>query len=313
MFSQTTFQDILDQLGWMYSDNEEEMRRDLNMARERIIKSGSWNGCVVEVAFNGSTGYITLPAHIASITAVTTDRIPAIVFSRDLPYVEFGPGTLRSTVPGCGMLVDAGDEWVTSVNHTSGQKLRFVLSNAADVDKEIRFFGTVSGQAIFDPATGAEGLPLTLSSTTTDTASTLDTFTGFQKPVTKGTVSVYSWDGTTATLLQVYQPYETRPRYKRYLTGTYDTSKAIGALGRLRYNPIVNPTDFVIPDDINALQYGMKAIQSQNSSNAQEANQMWDQCFQLLNEAHRNSRGKQIPSIVISGPGGYPSYLQHIR
>lgn len=310
--SQTTVLDVRQQLGWLVSNDDiyaKNFLRNLNLARQRIIQSGRWKGCVVETVFNGSTGYITLPPHMASIEGVTLNGCPTISFTKDYPYAVYGPGTLQHVTAGLGFLIDAGDHWVTSVDHIAGQQLRFVISNPEDVnppDNEeliIRIFGEDSnGNELYD-GNGFAGMDLKITSATQVFTPALNKFTGFQKPQLRGTMEVQSWDGANATTLQVYQPWETRPRYKRYRTGTYPSDKPIGCQCRLRYTPVCADTDFVIPDNLNAIELAMQAIDCQHSRDYQGAQAAWNICYNILNQEYANLRGKSIPTLTIIGPG----------
>jgi hypothetical protein len=310
--SQVTVGDARAALSWVVNPrdaNDEAFLSRLNLARNRIINEGRWLGCTLHVVFDGSTGYITLPPHMSSVVGVTINGCPTISFTRDYNYGVFGPGTFKDSdiTHGIGFLIDAGDHFVTSIDHTEGQQLRFVLSSAEDVDTVVRVFGTdVNGDDIFDEY-GFAGQDLTLTSAATVFPTALNKFTGFQKCVGAGTMTVQSWDGVTATNLQVYQPWETRPRYKRYYTGQYQATIPIGCLTRLRYTPVYAETDFVIPGSLGALLAALQAMDQEESRN--DATAEWNRCYTILNDEFKNSRGKAIPNLEIISPNPTNFYV----
>lgn len=310
--SQVTLGDARKLLSWVVNADDADdadFIRNLNLARERIINSGRWLGCTLETVFDGSTGFITLPPHMGSIVGVTVNGCPTISFTKDYSYGIFGPGTLKNVTHGLGFLIDAGDQFVTSVDHTSGQQLRFALSSTDDVDQVVRIYGTdINGDTLYDDE-GIQGINLTLNGVSIVFPTALNTFTGFQKCVTYGTVEVQSWDGSNATSLQVYQPWESRPRYKRYRTGEYQSTVTIGCLTRLRYTPVYAETDFIIPGNLNAIRSALQAVDCENTRNYSDADEAWTRCFSLLNEEFKHSRGKSIPTLEIIGPNPTAVYF----
>lgn len=308
--SQVTLGDARSALSWVVNPTDENdplFISRINLARQRIIDSGKWLGCTLEVVFDGSTGYITLPPHMRSVVGVTVNGCPTVAFTRDYSYGIFGPGTLKGVTSGLGMLIDAGDQFVTSVDHIAGQQLRFTLSSADDVGKTVRIYGTdLNGDVLYDED-GFEGRDLVLAGATTLFPTALNSFTGFQKCVGFGTMTVQSWDGSNATQLQVYQPWETRPRYKRYRTGEYQSTVAIGCLTRLRYTPVHAETDFVIPGNLNALRSAFQAMDSEEARNYSDADSAWVRCFGVLNEEFESSKGDAIPNfqVISSNPTSF--------
>lgn len=239
---------------------------------------------------------------MASIIGVTINRVPVAVFGELNQYVECGPGTLDFSKPGRWSLTSLGDQFCTTTDHIAGQQLQFRLSNPADAGLTFRIFGEdVNGQDIYD-TNGSPGQNLTTVNPVATFPTALNTFNGLQKPATKGSVSVYSWNGSVATLLSVYEPWETRPHYSRYGTGTYDSTKPIGCLCRKRYYPLVSDTDFCDPGNINGLQAAIQAIDCSQSRNFDEAKMAWGECYRVLNDEVRSLRGKAQPSVQVIGP-----------
>lgn len=302
MLSSTTLADIRAQLGWMVPDSTEFLQ-DVNQALSSVINNGLWEGTIRTVLFNGSTtGYITLPWFASSIIGVTVNKWPQMVFDQYRQYVECGPGIIDPTLPGCGPLTFMGDSFVTAKDHIVGQQLRFRISNAADANKVVRISGTnTSGTPIFD-ATGAEGNNLKLLSPVTTFAVNLNEFTGIQKPATLGTLAVYSWDGVTETLLSLYEPWETKPHYSRYLTGVLDSTFPIACLIRIGYTPLVNDTDWAPIQDMNAWEYALQAINFQHVRDTDNAKKSWASCTDQLNQEVRALRGKAQPVVNLIGP-----------
>lgn len=302
MQTSTTLADTRSQLGWLVTDSSDFLQ-NLNQMRAYVIESGLWEGSIVETIFNGSTtGYLTLPAHMASILGVSINKYPVPVFGQFQQYIECGPGTINNTKPTVGFLTFMGDQFVSNVDHIVGQQLRIRIANSGDAGVVVRISGTDTSGNELDDATGNEGQNLTLLNPVTTLATSLNTFTGFQKTVTLGAISVYSWDGTTETLLSRYLPSETRPHYSRYLSGTIDTTFPVACLCKLRYYPVLADTDWVVPGNINAIEFGMQAVDAQHVRSYDMSSASWNNCFRILNEEHRSLRGKAQPSLTFLGP-----------
>lgn len=267
-----------------------------------MIDGGQWIGVNVECAFNGANGQITLPPHFSSVIGVTIKNIPVPVYGEFHQYVEFGPGVIDPTYPTRGYLTQYPTGYPTVVELTAGQQVRYRNVVPADAGALCRIFGDdTNNNPIFDVTTGFEGIGFAMASP--ETISTpLNKYTGFQKPVTKGRINVYGWDGATETLLSQYQPYETRPSYTRYLVGTVDANWNIGCLCRLRHMPVYTDTDFVRVGNLAAWEHALQAIKFNMIEQFDKATAKWDECFKVLNAEHMSRRGKARPELTVAGP-----------
>jgi hypothetical protein len=301
MQTDTTLADVRASLGWMVNSSTDFLV-NLNQARQYIIESGLWEGMKREVIFNGSTsGYITLPPHYESIIGVTINKVPVPVFSEFHQFVECGPGTLDATHPTKAFLTFAGDGFPSVVDMTEGEQLKFTLANVGDLGKSIRVSFLQTDNTPYFDATGAEGYAITFGSTTATVSVAANKFLGIQKPVMLGKMNVYS-SGTTDTLLSTYLPSETRPHYSRYFIGQVPTDQPIGCLCKLRYYPLISDTDWCVPGNMNALEFGLQAVDAQHTRNYDDMQKSWAACFQVLNEEHRSLRGKAQPVVQFLGP-----------
>lgn len=300
MNSQTTVADVRREISWVVNpDNAYDSRflPQLNRARQQIIQAGRWKGCIVNVVFNASTGFVTLPDFLESAVGVSVNGVPSVIFSQYHNYSVTGPGSIEKVYPCHAFLRDVGEQFVTAVDHVAGQQLRFTLSDITDVGNTIRIYGTdVNDQPIFD-VDGIEGQDLELSGVNTVFPTILNSFTGLQKTPFLGKLTVASWDGSVSTPLQTYKPYETRPRYKRYSLPYSGSDKTIGMLCKIKYLPVSSDQDFVIPDNISALMLAMQGVDLQEARNYEEAAMAWSTCYKILDTEYESLRGSTIPSI----------------
>ena len=284
----------------------------LNEICAKLIQSGKWKGSVVNVTFDSSAGYITLPPEAFSVMAMTYNRCPAMTFTQFHGYQENGPGNLKDTLSWPGILMEMGDGFVTQTDIPEGTttNLRITLSNATDAGKVFRLFGqNGSNQPIFD-STGVEGISVTSVNPSVDTPSTTSQLfskvTGIQAPanlVGSWTLS-YLVSGTPTQIGQ-YLPWETIPIYSRYQTGVAE--KTIRILCQRRFRKMVAETDWVIPGNIGALREGFWHLKYLNSSDDEKAEMKFERAlFWLNNEARSFRAGASTPTNVQRwGVAGY--------
>lgn len=296
----------------------------LNSALVRIVDSGSWEGCVVGCAFNGSLGYITLPRRMNSVIGVDINGWPQAVFSQFHEYMEMGFGQVKAKSAGCGPLIDMGDGYCTQkdiADYGEFGTLKIVITNPADAGKNIRIFGKdLFGNPIYD-ASGVLGANIVTAYPTS--ASTSQVFKDISTDkANSGIVCLTPMLGywklyTTIAGVDIqigqYEPGESIPNYHRYKTGTWDVTIPIACQCRLRAIKCVNPTDPVVPGNINAICYAMQAITDQQSRNYKQAQEAWASCFQCLNEEHKLERGKAryIAQYNPHGVGQQPVWSSH--
>lgn len=316
MNTNLTVAEARDQL-WQLADpsdrNSPQFLYMLNEICSKLIQSGKWKGAVVNVTFDSSSGFITLPPEAYSVMAMTYNRCPAMTFTQFHAYQENGPGNLKDTLNWPGILMELGDGFVTQSDIPEGviSNLRVTLTNAADAGKTFRLFGqNGSNQPIYDLTTGVEGIDLVSAFPSADTPTTTSQLfakvTGIQAPADlKGSWSLsYLVDGT-ATQIGQYLPWETIPIYSRYQTGVAD--KTIRILCQRRFRKMVNETDWVIPGNIGALREGFWHLKYLNSSDDEKAQMKFDRALYWLNNEARSFRaGASTPTNVQQW--GYSGY-----
>lgn len=278
----------------------------LNQAQEHLIQSGHWKSSFSFVAFDASTGYLTLPYEYLTIMGINVNDWTPPVFSEFHRYIESGPGRLDQSAPCPGIIMDMGDGFASLVDiPTAGSTLRITVTNAVDAGKTIRLYGTRNGAPIFD----ANGLGFDISTVnpTANTVTPFDTLTGIEMPVDLSgfpalkysiTISAVAPDATV-TLLSTYYPPDTRPSYRRYQTGTIqartDGTKVIQCLCQRRFIPAYVDTDWVYPPSIRAIKAAMQAVQCEDASNYQQAGPLWTLAYDTLNKMTHSARGNAKP------------------
>lgn len=304
---------------WSSTPNDpysSEFLNDLNLVCDRLTNYGKYRGNVVDCIFDSSDGYITLPYELRSILAVCVRNCPEVVFGEFQTYIVTGPGRLKydSDMQNQGILVDWGGDVPTmkSPDPRYPATIKLTIDKAADAGKTMRIFGKHANGEDFVDADGVRGITIVSSYPTTNTTLVAKEITGVELPNGKvGNWYLYGTVDGVDTLYSRYYPFETIPVYKRYITQTIQDSAdsniypTIGIKAMRRYFPMTADTDFVWPDSLGALKFGLQAINYENTGNDQSAEICWNKAKQELDEETRASRGSALMPIPFApfGPG----------
>lgn len=268
----------------------------LNQATGRLVTSGKWSGIFVSVAFPAASGFITLPPRYLSVLAGKFDSWPVLTFSNWFDYQEIGPCGLDDTIQWFGRLQDDGDGFVTQAAMPLPGAVR-IYSTGSDNGKVVRLFGprTETGLPVVDNS-GNEGESITLAAPFVQSLYHYDDLTGFQKEKTNGPVQakIFPMNGDPEYQVAAYEPYETRPSYRRYRVGPGE--KTVRVLCQRRWLAAYADTDWVWPGNIAALQCAIQAIGYERTGYNDSAMEQWEQAYYWLNQQSKAERGgNQIP------------------
>lgn len=179
------------------------------------------------------------------------------------------------------------DVWVNGARVPG--TLRYIPNVSGDAGSIIRIFGTdTNGNRIFD-ASGNLGLNLTVGTDTTQVFLTVDGLqfpvngtTGYPTMVGGGTLSKVI--STVATQIGQYEPGETRPQYTHYLVGQVPSSPTWRLYCKRKHIliPSTNPTAFVYPDNVRALEKAFLACTYADRGNFKEENEAWADARRIL-------------------------------
>lgn len=276
----------------------------LNRVIDRYTSSGIWKGIASESLHSMGTdgqGFITLNRHEESILGVAYCSRPQLVFNQWTSYNPVSLGYVPEDRRGCGDLVDMGDGYVTFADQTGDCTYRLKIADAADAGKQVRLFAKdTDGRPIHD-SNGFEGFTLTTASPSADTTEVGSSLYGLQFPYMVGYSTLWQVIAGQETQIGTYAPGEMRPCYRRYRTGILDENVAIRLFCRRRFIPLVAPTDWVIPGNIGALQFGLQAITHENAGRIEDSRASWAEGERLLNEDLAALRGSAITTLRIMG------------
>jgi hypothetical protein len=230
------------------------------------------------------------------------------IFGEFHRYQESGPGIPRETASWIGQLQDLGDGFCTQRDiQQEDLESRPIIpakpgtvrlfSTGSDNGKVVRLFGIreETQEPIVDNA-GNLGENITLTAPFTDSAYHYSQLTDIQKPYTNGPVNawVVPTDGSATYQISVWLTFETRPRYHRYFVG--HSENAIEVLCQRRPVAVRAETDWVIPGNLAALKFGLKALRHEDSGYEDKAEKNWATSLKWLDDEAAATRGGAQPS-----------------
>lgn len=284
----------------------------LNRVLDRYTSSGLWKGVCSESLHSMGTdeqGFITLARHEEAIIGVDLCCRPMMVMNQWTQYNPVSIGFVPEDKKGCGPLYDMGDGFVTFADISADCTLRVKIEDAADAAKVIRFNGKdEDGREIYDTS-GIKGISLTTANPSADTTQVFSHITGIQAPFMQGYWTLWQVVSGVETQIGTYAPGEQRPCYRRYKTGILNENVPIRLFCRMRFIPLVAPSDWVIPGNIGALQFGMQAITHEDAGRIEDSKASWAEGERLLNEDLSAMRGSAVTTLKIinnntlGGPG----------
>lgn len=272
----------------------------LNLAQERLINSGKWNGTILPVRFYSPTGMITLPRRFVSALAAkwhkdTGNNNPATgpIKIRNGWFSYLNPISdlwTASYWPRYGynetFFDDLGDGFVTFANTTfETYTLKLEIENASDAGESV----VIKGK---DVNNNDVTIQIVLSnSAATDTQVFKGPITFFSKPMTVGNVNLYAVNGVNEERIGSYEATETTASYHRYAVPNEPTIDYLDVLCKIRFVPCVYDTDEVIVSNLGALKNMLMSLKWEDEGDMERSEMFFMKALQLLNGENREVRG----------------------
>lgn len=274
----------------------------LNNAQERLLIKGHWWGTTVRVAMCATDGCITLPPQVATLEKAAICGRPIPVHDMFFEFLDGGMGVRHSNNSGCGnsnsTSTNCGGDGVCGIPEANyrgrfptysdiiptGKQLNLVCDLAADVGNKALCLGyDDNGNWIrtLQNSVWSDGEVIAFAqSAGTNSVNNFSMISDIQLPSNmNGQSWLYEYNIAAATrrLLAHYQYFETRPSYSRYFfpsirantSGSGCTTVLVEAIVKLAFIPVVNPTDYLIIENLPALQemmVGIKNAENEESS-----------------------------------------------
>jgi len=279
-------------------ENVDRFTSYLNLAQERLINSGKWNGTIFPVRFVSPDGMITLPRRYISALAAkwVKDEASGPINIRNGWFTYLTPITdLWSATywPRYGFnetfIDDLGDGFCTFKDSSYDEyTLKIVIDNASDVGNEV----VIKGKDV-------DGNLVTIIPTLANpSVSPSQVFAGqlsmVSKPITFGTISLYAVNSANPAqeeLIGEYENSETNASYHRYSVPNEPTVDYLDALCKVRYVPCVVDTDEVVVSNLGALKNMLISLRYEDEADLERSEMFFSKALQLLNGETKETRG----------------------
>jgi hypothetical protein len=309
----------------------------VNAAQQRLLyapEAGdeSWYGTWAEVRLNVSRAapYITLPREIARLEAVTVCDRPVPVFNQFYEYMLFGNGRMQQRHHHRGhrqhhmkAAYTRNNEPLFTEVYGGPQFISVFASDSADVtgNKRMLVQGIdQNGQVVYtnDGGNTILGEFVTLKAPFVTTLNQFVRVTGIQKDVTSGPVQIFQMNPTSGeqVLLSTVEPGEQTTNYRRYYFdhlpcsccgphhGPVPDSKCVmpqvTAIAKLDLIPVVNDTDWLLFQNLEAVIEECSAVRfskMDNASSQQQAEIHHKRAVRLLNGELSHYLGLNTPGV----------------
>lgn len=289
----------------------------INFVLGVAFQSGKWKGTVAYAQFpiydaeeNGEAyRQLTLGRRFETALGVKFERDTGFGGSRPIhnQWWQWRQGHSSWFSDGCGNpnsgLQDVG-EVVIFRDLPSAGTIK-IYNSTTESAGSVNVRGFASGAKVFT-GTGAsriegENIAMpTTPGTSTTSATTFDaglSLYAIVKPSTNGTLSIYHVNGATETLLGIYEPGETTPAWRRYRIASWHDEDSALVMAKLRHVTLVADNDLVVPDNEQALYYGLRGKNYDDRHDDDKANLYWSKFYDSLNGQLKESQGN-MPLVM---------------
>jgi hypothetical protein len=271
----------------------------LNLAQERLINSGKWNGTILPVRFYSPSGMITLPRRFTSALAAKWSKDSGNGNNATGP-IKIRNGWFTYLTPISDLWTasywprygynetffdDLGDGFVTFANPTYETfTLKVEIENAADANKQV----VIKGK---DENNNDVTINVVLNNPSTTTTQVFKSINFLQKSITNGAVNLYAVSGANEEQIGAYETTETTVSYHRYAVPNEPTIDHLDVLCKIRFVPCVYDTDEVIVSNLGALKNMLTSLRFEDEADLERSEMFFMKALQLLNGESREIRG----------------------
>lgn len=270
----------------------------LNLAQERLINSGKWNGTILPVRFYSPSGIITLPRRFTSALAAKWSKDTGNGTATGPIKIRNGWFTYLTPIsdlwtasywPRYGynetFFDDLGDGFVTFSNPTfSTFTIKLEIENASDAMNQV----VIKGK---DQDNNDVTMNVTLVDPEIIVNQVFSSITFFQKPITSGGINLYAVNGVDEEKIGAYESTETTASYHRYAVPNEPTINYLDVLCKIRFVPCVYDTDEVIVSNLGALKNMLTSLRFEDEADLDRSEMFFMKALQLLNGESREIRG----------------------
>ena len=297
----------------------------LNEATRRLLRRGDWFDTDFQLNLCVSGTIIAWPRCVGAIRGVrfagNHHHRAASLFNNWFSFIrpEIGSWGGRH---GWAVIEDMNRApTANDITGTTGKNLRYYTALAADNGKTITFFGNQYGaqplqeQQVVGSQSGqtVNGMTLTAAAPYATNGVLVTNIDAITRQATQGPAYLYEYDPVANTLrdLAFFEPGDTNPRFRRSRivskSATCSAPDANGicwtsieALVKVEFVPVVNPRDFLMIDNFDALKFMIQAINCEEADDEQTAEVKITKAIRELNFELRNKNLDGQTSVSVN-------------
>lgn len=289
--------------------NSSAFASQINTVTERLMERGSWWGTetLLKICFTGCR--IVWPKQVGTVIGLRSCRGGSVPIHNST-WAVFGymPGGCcgGDTFRGNAVMYDDGTSAVQQeITGNEGKYIRLHIVKATDVGKTVKLFGFQYGnqplQELDSDGNWQMGVTLTAALADVQTTMLVTKLTDIVFDSTQGRKWLYQVHPTSGDLMNVgmYEPEEVSPAYRvsriqnvASMGGyTDDNDRCIRqaeALVKLEFVPAMEDNDFVMLDNLAAVELGIAALRAERANDDVLAETKWAKAIRELNMQIRN-------------------------
>ena len=300
----------------------------VNDAQRRLMKRGDFMGLITEGIFVFQGDYVVWPKYVGTIIGARSGHRRGIQVQNQ--WYSFTGSWHRHHHGWHGDLVLEDKGYVPIFQPISGggngQQLYYHVARSEDVNKSITIYGK-GMQLMADNVTYGEvdlqhkdannnwipGQVLTATNPDTMTPNLISKISSIIRQPTVGWSWLYEYDSasTTSRLLAVFEPNDTNPVFRASIVRNYlhcipsqtistPVYNSLEALVKLAFIPVVNPWDFLLIDDFDALKFMIQAIKAEEANDHSTAETLITKAIRELNFADRDQMPDQTTPVRVN-------------
>jgi hypothetical protein len=259
------------------SSSDARVVQYVNSATERLLARGHWFGCTPRFVVSVTSQLLSLPPQFATIEKVAVSQCPVTLRNQWYEHGEWGAGIVNDPTPTSQNTCNTqalfrGTSPLFQDITAPGFKIRAQCDVADDINVPVLYLGyDVNGNWVRTKTAGIwnDGETILLSQTPgTLSVNTWSKITDIQVPFRAGQMWTYQIDNLTNPIISHHQFWETRPNYPRYLIPTIaGTATQVDLIGKLAFIPVVNPTDYLLIGNLEALGLACMSVKLEEEFN----------------------------------------------
>lgn len=289
--------------------DSQKFRDQINTVTERLMEMGGWWGTEVlmKICFTGCR--IVWPKQVGTVLGVRGCRGGSVPIKNNHWAIwGYMPGGCcgMDTFRGNAVMYDDGTSPVQQeIVGNDGRYIRLHIVKATDVGKTVKIFGFQYGnqplQELDSDGNWQMGITLTAALADVQTSVLVTKITDLVFDRTQGRKWLYQVHPTSGDLMNVgmYEPEETSAAYRvsrvqnvASLGGYKDDNdrciRQAEALVKLEFVPAMDDNDFVMLDNLAAIELGIAALRAERSNDDVLAETKWVKAIRELNRQIRN-------------------------